>query len=58
MVFTAWGAGGFFMARLSQTLFKYTGSYAISFITGAVLLILALYVAVVTPLSSEESSRG
>jgi hypothetical protein len=45
------------MARLSQTLFKFTGSYAISFIIGAVLLIVGLYVAIVTPLSSEEGSR-
>jgi len=58
MVFTAWGSGGFFMARLSQTLFKFTGSYAISFITGAVLLIVGLFVAAATPLSSEDGSRG
>ncbi len=39
IVFTAWGVGGFVMGRLSQMLIASTGSYAFSFLSAAVLLI-------------------
>jgi nitrate/nitrite transporter NarK len=53
LVFTAWGAGGFMMARISQMLLKLTGSYDVSFIIGAVLLAIAIFVAVYTPLTAD-----
>ncbi len=39
IVFTAWGVGGFVMGRLSQMLIASTGSYALSFLSAAALLI-------------------
>lgn len=56
MVFTAWGTGGFLMARMSQTLFKITGSYTISFIVGAVLLGIAGILAASTPLKAGDEA--
>ncbi|MBN1848244.1 MAG: MFS transporter [Deltaproteobacteria bacterium] len=49
LVFTAWGAGGFMMARMSQMLLKVSDSYTASFIVGAVLLVLAIFVTLYTP---------
>ncbi len=42
MVFTAWGVGGFVLSRLSQMLKVSTGTFASSFITAGVLLILGI----------------
>lgn len=38
IVFSAWGVGGFFMSRLSQTLAARTGSYASSFVVAGAML--------------------
>ena len=38
IVFSAWGVGGFFMSRLSQTLAARTGDYTISFIVAGATL--------------------
>jgi MFS family permease len=43
IVFTAWGAGGFVMGRLSQMLIAGTGSYTSSFLTAAGLLIVGAF---------------
>lgn len=40
ILFTAWGVGGFAMSRASQWLMATTGSFANSFITAGVLLLL------------------
>jgi len=40
VLFTAWGVGGFFMVRLSQTLVAESGSYETSFLTAGGLLLL------------------
>jgi predicted MFS family arabinose efflux permease len=39
IIFTAWGVGGFVMGRLSQMLVANTGSYASSFVTAGILLL-------------------
>jgi len=41
IVFTAWGLGGFVMGRLSQMLIASTGRYTSSFLTAAVMLMVA-----------------
>lgn len=40
VLFSAWGVGGFFMVRLSQTLVARSGSYETSFLTAGGLLLL------------------
>ena len=42
IVFTAWGAGGFVMGRMSQMLQASTGSYTYSFLGAATLLIIGV----------------
>jgi MFS transporter, OFA family, oxalate/formate antiporter len=43
IVFTAWGAGGFVMGRLSQMLQTRSGSYTSSFLTAVALLIIGAF---------------
>lgn len=42
IVFTAWGAGGFVMGRMSQMVQASTGSYTYSFLAAATLLIIGV----------------
>ena len=48
LVFSAWGAAGFILPRISQMLVAYTGTAKTSYILAAILLILAAMMAVRT----------
>lgn len=62
LVFSAWGAAGFILPRISQMLVAYTGSAKTSYILAAVLLIISALVAVKTrapePVAVEDSASG
>eukprot|EP01022_Parablepharisma_sp_SALTPOND_P012062 TRINITY_DN15414_c0_g3_i1.p3 TRINITY_DN15414_c0_g3~~TRINITY_DN15414_c0_g3_i1.p3 ORF type:complete len:191 (+),score=59.09 TRINITY_DN15414_c0_g3_i1:3-575(+) len=47
LVFTAWGAGGFVLPRVSQMIVAATGSYESAYLTAAVLLIMGAGMTVV-----------